>query len=67
MVDILSIASCSGFDTIGLINGFSSARTVIFIRVSFSSTCFNCIQRNRGTGEFVVVNLIVLFGSRSTI
>ena len=37
MVDILSIASCNGFDTIGLINGFSSARTVIFILSNYDA------------------------------
>ncbi len=59
-VEILSTASCKGFDTIGFKNGFRSARTVIFNRVSSSATCFNCIHKKRGTGELVVVNLILI-------
>ena len=64
---IMAVSYTHLFDTIGFKNGFRSARTVIFNRVSSSATCFNCIHKKRGTGELVVVNLINLFGSLSTI
>ena len=64
---ILLIPSCNGLETIGLMNGFSSAFTVIRVFVSVSPMLTNCIQRLNGIGEFSAANLMVLNGSRSTI